>query len=207
MILIPGGIVYGDAQSKAVTLNKLAKESIEDKDYKMAIVNCDRAIDIDPGYTEAWCTKGLAYVYLKDNEDEWPKYEESIQAYDTAIEIGPNTSCAWIGKADVLMKLKKYDESLLGYDKAIEIDPDNAVAWEKKADLLLDQSKNMDGLKIALETYKKALNVDPHNENVKNILENSVYYEFCGKKLFDNRTEACCGSSVYNPYGHVCRYF
>ncbi|HON37088.1 MAG TPA: tetratricopeptide repeat protein, partial [Methanothrix sp.] len=48
--------------------------------YDEAIQAYDKAIEIDPQYTEAWSNKGVTLA-------EQGKYDEAIQAYDKAIEI------------------------------------------------------------------------------------------------------------------------
>jgi len=46
------------------------------------------------------------------------RYEESIQAYEKAIEINPNSAAAWYNKGFSLDKLGRHDEASVCYNKA-----------------------------------------------------------------------------------------
>ena len=52
--------------------------------YDEAIQAYDRAIEINPQYTDAWYNKGET---LRRQD----KYDEAIQAYDKAIKINPQS--------------------------------------------------------------------------------------------------------------------
>ena len=62
-------------------------------------------------------------------------YDESIKAYDKAIEINPQNSIAWDGKGDALLNSKKYEEAIKAFDKALEINPQDPLALEGKKSL------------------------------------------------------------------------
>lgn len=48
-------------------------------------------------------------------------YNETIQAFDRAIEIDPQYADAWSRKGIVLSRLGKYDEALRAFNKSIEM--------------------------------------------------------------------------------------
>ena len=50
-------------------------------------------------------------------------YEEAIDAFDTAIEIDPQTAGYWYNKGLALKYLGMYDEALEAFEKAHELDP------------------------------------------------------------------------------------
>ena len=49
------------------------------------------------------------------------KLNESIQAYDKAIELNPSYAEAWLGIGDALNSQGKYDDAVKAYDKALEL--------------------------------------------------------------------------------------
>src|SRR5512136_1353274 len=83
---------------------------------------------------EDWFSKGNA-LFNQSN------YNESIQAYDKAIELNPQFALYWNGKGNSLNAQNKRDEAIQAYDKAIEIDPQYAMPWTNKGKTLHDQGK------------------------------------------------------------------
>jgi len=60
----------------------------------------DKALDINPKYTNAWYNKGLVLDYLR-------KYEEAIKCYDKALELNPNDTKAKTAKEEDIKALSK----------------------------------------------------------------------------------------------------
>jgi tetratricopeptide (TPR) repeat protein len=53
--------------------------------YKQAIDDCSRAIEIKPGYADAYINRGFAYAGLGN-------YKQAIEDYDRGIEIKPGNA-------------------------------------------------------------------------------------------------------------------
>ena len=64
------------------------------------------------------------------------KYNESLMAFDKALEIKTDYGPAWANKGAALLVLGKYNESLQAYNKAIAINSNDAVAWNGKGKVL-----------------------------------------------------------------------
>jgi len=64
------------------------------KDYKKAIEDYDKAIEINPQYAKAYNNRGVAYGKLKE-------YKKAIEDFDKAIKINPQYAAAYnnLGKA------------------------------------------------------------------------------------------------------------
>jgi len=58
------------------------------KDYRGAIQDYNKAIELNPKYPEAYNNRGFAKVELKD-------YKAAIQDYTKAIELNPNYADAY----------------------------------------------------------------------------------------------------------------
>ena len=80
------------------------------------------------------------------------KYNESLQAFDRAIELNSDKEpYAWTGKGDALLASARYDEAVIAYDRAIELYPDFAnagiaFAQKGKGDSLTRLGKSEDAL-------------------------------------------------------------
>jgi len=91
--------------------------------------------------------KAVAFINLG-------RYDEALQACDSAIEINPQYKNAWITKAWALIKLGRYDDSLLASDKAIELGPEDAYAWNNKAAALVNLGRYDEGLQVSEKTIE-----------------------------------------------------
>jgi tetratricopeptide (TPR) repeat protein len=53
-------------------------------------------------------------------------YDEALEAYDRAIELGDGQpvgeATAWMGKGSLLMRLERYEDALLAFDSALQSD-------------------------------------------------------------------------------------
>jgi hypothetical protein len=85
-------------------------------------------------------------------------YNESVQAFEKALDLRPDYGPAWINKGLAFFKLEKYNESLQAYSNAIEINPNNADAWNGKAIALY----KMDQYEDALKASSRALEIEPN---------------------------------------------
>jgi len=108
----------------------------------------------------------------------WPSkdpigfFNQSIQAFDSALELDPESPNAWHGKGVTLTRLGRYkesqnlgtaeeitglyDEALKSINRAIEIDPNTPGAQENKASLLEIMGRHEDALKTASTTQDLA---------------------------------------------------
>ena len=129
--------------------------------YKKAIRCYDRALEIDPEYTDAWNNKGIALKGLG-------RYDEAIRCYDRALEIDPEYTGAWISKGNSLANLGRYDEAIRCCDHTLEIDPEYAIAWSNKGIAL----NNLGRYNEAIRCCDHTLEIDPkdaiawHNKGV-----------------------------------------
>ncbi|MDD2834985.1 MAG: tetratricopeptide repeat protein [Methanothrix sp.] len=77
------------------------------------------------------------------------KYNESLKAFDKAIELDPLNSTIWSFKGQTLTSMATftgnesiYNESLEALDNALQIDPKNPQAWDFKSATLMSMRRN-----------------------------------------------------------------
>lgn len=90
------------------------------------------------------------------------KQNESIEAFDGAIEASPNDIQLWIDKAVQFADQGNYEETIKAFDKAAEIDPQNIYVWLSRGVIL---SRNLSKYNESLDAYDKAIQIDPQNIN------------------------------------------
>lgn len=120
-----------------------AKCSMRLKEYDAGISLLDKALNLDPGYLEAWSTKGLIYLLTKD-------FSKADEAASKATTLKPESdtkalALAWTAKGIVLLEKDRLRPATDMFDKAIGIKPNLAVAWFCKSLALYSE-----GLKLLI---------------------------------------------------------
>jgi len=82
--------------------------------YDEAVAAYDRAIEINPQSSEAWCNKGNALNNLS-------KHDLALLASEKAIEIDPMLAEAWNCKETALRSLGRNAEADLALARAMEL--------------------------------------------------------------------------------------
>jgi tetratricopeptide (TPR) repeat protein len=89
--------------------------------YERAMVDCNRAIELDPRDDHAYNTRGAIYHLTK-------KYDQAIEQYSIAIRINPNfidpvhnRGMSYAAKGD-------YDTAIADYNAALRINARDALA-------------------------------------------------------------------------------
>jgi len=105
-------------------------------------------------------SKNVAFhidISLIDQSYLLDRYNESITAFDKAIELNPKSTVALNYKASALFDFHKINESIELIDKSLDIDPLNAWTWWKKGTIFESQNKTLD----ALQYFNNAIDLDP----------------------------------------------
>lgn len=89
-------------------------------DYAGAIASYEKAIAIDPAFTQPYNQLGYAYRFV----EKLPEAERTFKKY---IDLLPGDPNPYDSYGELLMEEGKFDESIKSYEKALEIDP-NFVA-------------------------------------------------------------------------------
>jgi len=93
--------------------------------YSKAIASLDKAIVINPNFTDALYGCGLALGALG-------RWTEAVTSFDKVIDIKINYPRVWFAYGYALGKLKRYAEAVASYDRAIAIDPNDAEAKQNR---------------------------------------------------------------------------
>jgi Flp pilus assembly protein TadD len=119
------------------------------------------------------------------------KYDEAIQACDSAIQINPQVVGAWNIKGLALYNQSKYDEAIQAYNRAIQIDPQYAEAWNNKGNALYHQGKYEE----AIQALDSAIQINPLYADAWDLKGNVLYTQ--GK--YDEAIQACDRAVQINP--------
>ncbi len=145
----------------------------------------DEILMLDPSFGEAWTGKGVIFDDLAMFANDSGKYNDSLSAYDKAIELIPasdnrSLAHAYEGKAVALSHMgsdlekkgkhdearAKYEEAIKNYDKVIELDPDfiGQEAQQNRANVLEELGRHDEsaaGYEKAIERLNQSLEKNP----------------------------------------------
>ncbi len=100
----------------AKALIDAATSKIGKGDFKGAVDDLSRAIELDPANAPAYKTRGLAHHQMDE-------FQTAIEDYTRALAIDPTMVMAYNFRANALRSIGKFPEAHADCDKAIEIDP------------------------------------------------------------------------------------
>ena len=98
-----------------------------------------------------WFYKGM--ILYNEN-----KFNESVQAYDKAIQLNPLNEEAWNGKGMDLGTLGRYEEALQAFDRATQINSSYAEAWYNMGVIFDLQGKYF----LGIQAYNEATRINPN---------------------------------------------
>ncbi len=119
----------------------------------------DRAIAIDPAFSDAWA--GLVFPYQSGWSFAWPGYDDGLkiaaEKAKRAVELAPTSSLAHARYGWVQTFLREPAKAIESFERAVTIDPNNAdtYVWFSEALNYAGQPER------AVEAGETALRYDP----------------------------------------------
>ena len=104
---------------------------LNNKAYDMAIINFNKALEINPNFGMAYLLRGSAYLgkgsaEKKDGLDYHNSVEQSILDFQETIEIFPNHAQGYLGLATAYLALKEIDKEIFYLNKVIELSQESS---------------------------------------------------------------------------------
>jgi len=128
-----------------------AKLEIEKQTYDTAIQDCNKALELDNTYIDA-------YYYIGIANNEKKEYNNAIESFKKAIDLNPDHAKAWNYMGFSYEKLDQFDKALDSYTKAVGFESTYSLAHYNLANAYKHE-KQYDN---AIESYKKATEIDPN---------------------------------------------
>ncbi len=117
-----------------------------------------------------WKEKGNSHLKNKD-------YKEALNCYNESVALEPNNHIHFSNRSACFFNMGNYLKALEDAESAIKIKTDYIKGYQRKASALEKLEKTDE----AAATYKKALEFDPNNQQLKdslNEIENSMKNPF-----------------------------
>ncbi len=140
---------------KAQEYSKLALQKVLTRDFKGALADLDRAIQLDPNYAKAYNSRGTVKMLgFKD-------YQGAALDINRAIQIDPKLSAAYANRGTLkAMESQDYKGALVEYNRAIQLDPNNIDAYTSRAAtkyrFLKDRAGGIADLQKAIKLLQQA---------------------------------------------------
>ena len=159
-------------QIRAAAYYSLGEEKLGDEDYAGAVIDFDKAIELNPAYLRAYYERGRSQAYLDD-------YDGAIVSCTQIIEIDPDAPDAYFLRGSVKARLRgDYAAAILDLDKAIELDAQHAYAYSNRGGVKfrLGESEETNGnaekaqslYQAAIADCDKAIEIDPEDADAYN---------------------------------------
>src|SRR5271169_414860 len=136
-LLITAGYAHSNTieDSDAVKWFEKGRRAYIEKNWDVVIFAFDKAILLNPNYTEAYFNRGVAYGKLGNNK-------QAIADYNKAIDLNPKDAEAYDNRGATYSDLGNNNQAIADYNKAIDLDPNNANAYYNRGNDYSDLGNN-----------------------------------------------------------------
>ena len=135
----------------AMAFDDLGVARMLGSDLEGAILEFNKALEIDPNYYYSYNNRGEARRYLNNQEGAWQDYNRAIQLY-------PRYSDAYNNRAIIKFNRGDYIGSIIDCSMSIYLKPDNPNAFNNRASSRISL-KDYTG---AFHDYDSALKLNPY---------------------------------------------
>lgn len=166
-------------------------------EYDEALINIEKAIEIDDKYSVLWALKGFFCISFK-------RSKEAVECFDKAISLGYNTPDIWFNRGVALGNIEMFKQAIESFNKAIELGDNSCMALVLKTQALFELRKNDEAIEnlksISFENCKEvhekacfvllSLRASEANAAENNIGNAEIFLAQAmeaGKKIFDEK--------------------
>jgi tetratricopeptide (TPR) repeat protein len=130
-----------------------ALKDVENKSFEEALKSCDKAIQIEPSFAEAYNRRGYIFYTLE-------KLDRAIKDFNEAIRLKPNYPDAYFNRAISRAGKRDYQAAIKDYNEAIRLNPIDDDAYYSRGAAywnLRDSHK-------AIEDWEMTLKLKPNHK-------------------------------------------
>jgi tetratricopeptide (TPR) repeat protein len=133
-------------------LTQKGRELYEKREFMEALLNLNKALEIDPNYSNAYYLRGN----IKDNFDD---RHGAMKDYNTALEKNPKFADAFFARGNVKMKLQDYYGAINDYTAAISINENYIEAYFNRG----KAKQYLQAYEDAINDCSKIIQINPKN--------------------------------------------
>jgi len=163
----PVKIIEKQLSGDHITFNDQGNIHSDNGDFDSAIKCYIKALDLKPGYVEAYFNMGLVY-------NKTGNLEEAIRLFDHAIATSPDFAAPFISLSNLYLSVGKLGEAIAICNKALE----NIFDCPEIYNNLGSAYMKLGNFNDSLAAFRKALELDPNYHQVRSnilFLLHSIY--------------------------------
>ena len=126
--------------------------------YQESIENFSRAIELDPGFADAYKRRADAYSGLAEEKAVSAHYAQAIADYNQAIALNPDDASAYSGRGYAYYHQDNFDRAIADFTQAIDLNPGNIGAYGFRGDAYFQQGK----YNLAIGDYTQVIALNPN---------------------------------------------
>ncbi|MFH1768943.1 MAG: tetratricopeptide repeat protein [Candidatus Omnitrophota bacterium] len=142
--------VVRKSPQKARVYSHRGKAFLDNKEYKNALVDLNRALLLDSLYPEVYNQRGVLFARRKE-------YDEAIADFNKALDIHPYFVEVYNNRGAVFLDLREYDKAIDDFGRALEICPDYVNAYSNLGVAFVKKEE----YEKAINQFNRALQLDP----------------------------------------------
>jgi tetratricopeptide (TPR) repeat protein len=124
-------------------LVEAAKKCMREREFELGLTYCNKALEIDEKYAEAYCVRGGLHNAVSD-------FDAAIEDLTTSIGLDPTPlAYSWLG--DTWCEKRDFAAAIENYNKVLEFDPGDATAINDRAEAYF----HMGDYDNAIQDYEK----------------------------------------------------
>lgn len=151
-VLVLAALVIPAWAQSPKELTQKGRELFEKGEYMEALLNLNKAIDIDPNYSAAYYFR----ANIKDNFDD---RHGAMKDYNTAIEKNPKFSEAFFARGNIKMKLQDYYGAIDDFSSAIKLNENFIEAYFNRG----KAKQYLQAFEDAINDCTKIIQINPKN--------------------------------------------
>lgn len=142
---------YGEVPAVHGAFSSRANFYSEKKQYDKALVDFNKAIELNSNYANSYMNRGNVYRNMG-------KHPEAIKDFNKALELDSENALTYLNRGNSYFSLGKNDSAIIDYNKSLSIDSiTNPKGYGNRASALFQLGK----LDLAVKDLNKAIAMDP----------------------------------------------
>lgn len=138
-------------QTSVESFIKLGLQQHANQNYEGAILEYNKALDLDSLNKAVYVCRGNSYFELKN-------YSKSLADVSKVLQLDPNFAIGYNNRGLIYKFQNKYNEALLDYNKAINLDKNYFEAYINKIRVLLLLNRNKEAESTVINLKKEVPN-------------------------------------------------